>query len=270
MTNPTLAQLAKIIEKRYPKNLASDWDSVGLIIGKQKNKVQKILLTVDVTKDVIEEALGGNFELIISHHPFVLEPQEVEDIRKFKDELKEKMNNKNLALYVAHTNADSAIGGVNDSIVKTLKLKNIQNFGPLNIARYGDLDFSEKIEEIITKLKNIFPSNNNAILVSGDLDKSIKKIAVCGGSGSFLLEQVRQLKVDLFITADLKHHAVLDNKELNGPVLINISHWASERIWLNDLENQLKEDLNKNNYSVEISISSKVTDPWDLSVGSNR
>ncbi|MGA1391252.1 MAG: Nif3-like dinuclear metal center hexameric protein [Candidatus Nanopelagicales bacterium] len=269
MTNPTLAQLAKIIEKRYPKSLASDWDSIGLIVGKQKNVIKKILLTVDITKDIVNEALQNGIDLIISHHPLMLEPEEVEDVRKYKENIKELMIEKNLSLYVAHTNADAAKGGVNDSLAKILNLKNVKSFGPNNIGRYGQLEKSENIEKIIQSLKRIFPSSYNAILVSGDLKKEVNAIAVCGGSGSFLLEQVRNLNVDLFISADLKHHSVLDNKELSGPALISLSHWASERIWLDDFLIQLKEDLQKANLISEVLITTRTTDPWDLNVGSN-
>lgn len=269
VTNPTLAQLAKIIEKRYPKALASDWDSVGLIVGKQKNIIKKILLTVDVTKDIVTEAIENKFDLIISHHPLILEPEEVDDVRKFKEQIKELMNQNNLSLYVAHTNADAALGGVNDSLIKLLKIKNVKTFGPENLGRFGELENSKKIENILSELKIQIPKSSNAILVSGNLDREIKSIAVCGGSGSFLLEHVRTLNVDLFITADLKHHSVLDNKELDGPILVSISHWASERIWLDDFFIQLKNDLSKANLESEVLISSKVTDPWDLSIGFN-
>lgn len=269
VTNPTLAQLAKIIEKRYPKSLASDWDSIGLIVGKQKNVIKKILLTVDITKDIVNEALENGIDLIISHHPLMLEPEEVEDVRKYKENIKELMIEKNLSLYVAHTNADAAKEGVNDSLAKILNLKNVKSFGPNNIGRYGHLEKSENIEKIIQSLKRIFPSSQNAILVSGDLKKEVNAIAVCGGSGSFLLEQVRNLNVDLFISADLKHHSVLDNKELSGPALISLSHWASERIWLDDFLIQLKEDLHKANLNSEVLITTRTTDPWDLSIGSN-
>ncbi|MFM1825729.1 MAG: hypothetical protein RLZZ37_364 [Actinomycetota bacterium] len=269
VTNPTLAQLAKIIEKPYPKSLASDWDSIGLIIGKQKNVIKKILLTVDITKDIVNEALENGIDLIISHHPLMLEPVEVEDVRKYKENIKELMIEKNLSLYVAHTNADAAKGGVNDSLAKILNLKNVKSFGPNNIGRYGQLEKSEKLERIIQSLKRIFPSSQNAILVSGNLNKQINSIAVCGGSGSFLLEQVRNLNIDLFISADLKHHSVLDNKELSGPALISLSHWASERIWLDDFLIQLTKDLQKSNLNSEVLITTRTTDPWDLSVGSN-
>ncbi len=267
MINPTLSQLAKIIEHRYPKSLASDWDSVGLIVGKQKNVIKKILLTVDVTKSIVEEAIENKYDLIISHHPLILEPEEVEDVRKFKQSLKELMIENNLSLYVAHTNADVATGGVNDSLVKFLQIKNVKSFGPNNIGRFGELENNEKIESLVVNLKKLIPNSSNAILVSGNLNANIKSIAVCGGSGSFLLEQVRALNVDLFVTADLKHHVVLDNKDLAGPNLINISHWASERIWLDDLIFQLKSDLQKANLEADISITTKVTDPWDLSLG---
>jgi putative NIF3 family GTP cyclohydrolase 1 type 2 len=94
-------------------------------------------------------------------------------------------------------------------------------------------------------------------------------VALCGGSGSSLLEEVRKAEVDVFVTADLKHHAVSDNENMNGPALVSVSHWASEWTWLPELKKQLNEDLAQKKLSSEIFISEISTDPWNFSLGSN-
>ena len=259
--------LAKIIEKRYPKSLASEWDSVGLVIGKQKNIINKILLTVDITTKVIDEAIKKSCDLIISHHPFILEPEEIEDIKNYKNKLKQKIEKENISIYVAHTNADIASEGVNDSLVKKFNLKNAKSFGIDNLGRMGVIEEPVNLSQLVDKIIKVIPVNKNAIQISGDKNKIVKTVAVCGGSGSSLLEQVRKLGVDVFITADLKHHQVLDNLELNGPSLISISHWASERVWLDDFQQILKKDLHKENFDLDIIISNETTDPWTFSKG---
>jgi putative NIF3 family GTP cyclohydrolase 1 type 2 len=80
---------------------------------------------------------------------------------------------------------------------------------------------------------------------------------------------VRKAEVDVFVTADLKHHAVSDNENMNGPTLVSVSHWASEWIWLPELKKQLNEDLTQKKLSSEIFISEISTDPWNFSLGSN-
>jgi putative NIF3 family GTP cyclohydrolase 1 type 2 len=92
---------------------------------------------------------------------------------------------------------------------------------------------------------------------------------LCGGSGSSLLEEVRKEDVDVFVTADLKHHAVSDNENMNGPALVSVSHWASEWVWLPELEQQLKTDLAQKQFNSRIFISEISTDPWNFSLGSN-
>jgi putative NIF3 family GTP cyclohydrolase 1 type 2 len=115
-------------------------------------------------------------------------------------------------------------------------------------------------------LKNNLPKTQGALQVSGNLENQVLKVAVCGGSGSSLLSEVRQTDADAFVTADLKHHAISDNKVMNGPALISISHWASEWLWLPELKKQLETDFSQSNFDVNILISEIVTDSWDFSV----
>jgi putative NIF3 family GTP cyclohydrolase 1 type 2 len=101
------------------------------------------------------------------------------------------------------------------------------------------------------------------------LDSKVTKVALCGGSGSSLLEEVRKAEVDVFVTADLKHHAVSDNENMNGPALVSVSHWASEWTWLPELKQQLETDLEQKHLNAKVFISEISTDPWNFSLGSN-
>ena len=270
VNKPTANQLAEIIELRYPESLVVEWDVVGFVTNNSNIEVKNILLTIDVTAEVIAEANEKSIDLIISHHPLILDPNEISDIQTKRIQLRQKMEENNIALYVAHTNADIAQGGVNDSLAKVLGLQNIEAFGVEKMARKGNLTTQVTLREFANFLKDKLPQVKGSIQVSGKLDSKVSKVGLCGGSGSSLLEEVRKEDVDVFVTADLKHHAVSDNENMNGPALVSVSHWASEWVWLPELEQQLKTDLSQKHFNSRIFISEISTDPWNFSLGSNK
>ena len=266
VNKPTVAKLAEIIEKRYPKTLALEWDGVGLTTNSSQIEVTKILLTIDVTPEVVSQAKTESAQLLISHHPLILDEEESSDIQEKRIELKMLLEENNIALYCIHTNADIAEGGVNDAFAAKIGLTKVTRFGPEQMGRIGELNENMNLETFVNLLKHNLTKTKGAIQVSGNMESEISKVAVCGGSGSSLLAEVRQTDADVFVTADLKHHAISDNKVMNGPALISISHWASEWLWLPELKKQLETDFSQNNFDVNILISEIVTDSWDFSV----
>ena len=269
VNKPTANELAEIIEVRYPKSLAVEWDVVGFVTNNSNVEVNNILLTIDVTEEVVAEAKEKSIDLIISHHPLILDPEEISDIQSNRIQLRKKLEDNNISLYVAHTNADIAQGGVNDSLAKVLSLQNVETFGLEKMGRKGNLRTEITLREFINLLKDKLPKVKSSIQVSGNLESKISKVALSGGAGSSLLEEVRNEDVDVFVTADLKHHAVSDNKNMSGPALVSVSHWASEWVWLPELEQQLKTDLALKQLNARIFISEISTDPWNFSLGSN-
>ena len=269
MNKPTANELAEIIELRYPKSLAVEWDVVGFATNNSNVEVNNILLTIDVTEEVVAEAIKKSIDLIISHHPLILDPEEISDIQIKRIQIKKMLEEKNIALYVAHTNADIAPGGVNDSLAKTIGLEKVEPFGVEKMGRKGNLESQLTLKEFVNHLKDKLPQVKSSIQVSGNLDSNVLKVALCGGSGSSLLEEVRKAEVDVFVTADLKHHAVSDNENMNGPALVSVSHWASEWTWLPELKQQLETDLEQKHLNAKVFISEISTDPWNFSLGSN-
>jgi dinuclear metal center YbgI/SA1388 family protein len=266
VNKPTVAKLAEIIEKRYPKTLALEWDGVGLTTNNSQIEVTKILLTIDVTPEVVSQAITESVDLLISHHPLILDEENSSDIQEKRIELKMLLEKNNIALYCIHTNADIAEGGVNDAFAAKIGLTKVKRFGQEQMGRIGELKENINLETFVNLLKNNLPKTKGAMQVSGNLESEISKVAVCGGSGSSLLAEVRQTDADVFVTADLKHHAISDNKAMIGPALISISHWASEWIWLPELKKQLESDFSQSNFDINILISEIVTDSWDFSV----
>ncbi|MGA1679009.1 MAG: Nif3-like dinuclear metal center hexameric protein, partial [Candidatus Nanopelagicales bacterium] len=111
MGKPRVSDIAKILDGLYPPDLAQEWDVNGLNLGSTNKSVSKILLTVDVTKAVVEEAINEKVDLIISHHPLILHPVSLLPEESQKGEIVSKLIKNEIALFNAHTNADAAARG---------------------------------------------------------------------------------------------------------------------------------------------------------------
>ena len=266
MAQATVRDLVDVLVGMYPTELAQDWDVCGLNIGSLDGRVNKVLLTVDVTAAVIDQAIAEKANLIISHHPLMLQPVSLISEETLKGELITKLIKADISLFNAHTNADAAQGGVNDALAELIGLEKVRTFNEQAIGRVGELTAPVELATFAREVKNLLPKNNAAVLVSGDLTKKVQKIAICAGAGDSLLEQVRELDADVYLTADLRHHPAQDNKELKGPALISVSHWASEWPWLNKCAAGLNTGLKQKGLSVETFISEINTDPWDLTL----
>lgn len=266
MGKPRVSDIAKILDGLYPPDLAQEWDVNGLNLGSTNKPVSKILLTVDVTKAVVEEAMNENVDLIIGHHPLILHPVSLLPAESQKGEIVSKLIKNDIALFNAHTNADAAAHGVNDALANLLNLSDLKPINETGIGRFGKLSNPMQLKDFAELVKMKLPKTNNSILVSGDLEKEISTVAVCGGAGDSLLSEIRELAPDVYLTADLRHHPAQDNKELSGPALISVSHWASEWPWLNDCQAELNRELTKAGFEVEMKISTLNTDPWDASL----
>ncbi len=97
--------------------------------------------------------------------------------------------------------------------------------------------------------------------VAGDPERSIRRVAVCGGSGDFLLDDVLRTDADLFVTSDLRHHPTAEFVEKGGPALVDVAHWAAEWTWLPVVAARLEEALEG---AVETRVSTLNTDPWTM------
>jgi len=258
------SKLIEFLDSIYPSELAEEWDRIGLLVDNLKSSYNKVLLTIDVTYDVIQTAQNIQADLIISHHPL-----EIEHVTKSSTKIRNLLLEKKIDLFVIHTNGDKAVGGVNDSLAKELDLVDLRNFRNSDLGRIGEFKQPLKMNEIISIVEDKLPKNCGALQVSGDMNKEIINVGVCSGSGSSLLDYLSESNLDLFITSDLKHHRVLENLIELGPNLISIPHWAGEFTWLPNLRNQIITFLINGQITNEVEIYEKSTDPWTFTLGSN-
>jgi dinuclear metal center YbgI/SA1388 family protein len=262
----TIAQVIAAMERRYPFASAQLWDSVGLVAGNPDTEVTKILFAVDAAQVVIDEAVEIGAQLIIVHHPLILndEVSELEAARKGK--LIAQLIELNIGLFTAHTNADVAWPGVSDALAKAIgvEIEGKAAIDPIpSFGRIGKLPKRIPLVDFANQVSDSLPKTARGIHISGDLQSGVQRVAVSGGSGASLLDLVAQSDVDVYVTSDLKYHAAQEFVNTCGKALIDISHWAGEWTWLNQAAELLQQDMGG---TLETHVSSLVTDPWSLSL----
>lgn len=276
---PTLQQVTDALEAMHPLDWAQSWDAVGLVCGDPAAPVRRIHFAVDPTAEVVEEAVAAGADLLVTHHPLLLRPVNSVAATTFKGGVVHRAITAGLALYVAHTNADAGAPGVSDALARVLDLDELVPLDPLpgrpdlGIGRVGVLAAPERLGDFADRVAAALPETEQGVRVAGDPDALVRRVAVCGGSGDSLFEQVRASGADVYVTADLRHHPASEARERavfegGRPHLVDVAHWASEWPWLAGCADRLVVALASAGRTVEAHVSTTRTDPWTLRVPS--
>jgi dinuclear metal center YbgI/SA1388 family protein len=269
---PRLADLIDVLDAHYPPRLAAAWDTVGLTCGDPDAEVNRVLFAVDPTRDVISEAIERRAELVVTHHPLLLRPVHSVAATGFKGRSVHRLISNGIALYTAHTNADSALPGVSDALAETIGLRVT---GPLcpapdgppgtGIGRIGELSLAMPLYAFVRQVADMLPATVSGVRATGDSRRSIRTVAVCGGAGDDLFDAVRAAGVDAYLTSDLRHHPASEAMEhdATAPALIEVAHWAGEWPWLPRAAAVLRAGLPAGT-TVETYVSARRTDPWTV------
>lgn len=261
----TVKDIMNIMEKIAPKELAENWDNVGLMVGNENQEVRKILIALDGIEEVLEEAIEKNVDLIITHHPFILF-QKIKNITKsdyLGDKIYKLIENK-ISIFSAHTNLDSVEKGVNDALCDILGIKNTTILDDESgIGRIGELEEEITFIEYAKKINESLNTKGILHLV-GDGNKKIKRVSVCGGSGASFINISAGKGADLYVTGDIKYHEAQNALEKNMAIA-DVTHYCGEVIIVPVLVDMIKEYSNDNNYDLEV-IQSQVNGQtfWNL------
>ena len=224
-----LKDITNIIEKWSPLDQAETFDNVGLLVGNPNNNVDKALITIDASEDVIDEAINQNCNLVITFHPIIFSGIKQITEKTYVERVVEKAIKNDINIYAIHTNLDNNPKGVNYKIAKRLSLKNTslllkKDNNEFGMGMIGELNNELSEFEFFEFLK--LKMNVKHIKHSPLLGKKIQKIAVLGGSGSFAIEEAIRQKADCYVTADLKYHDYF--KAEKKIILADIGHYESE------------------------------------------
>ncbi|UFU01680.1 Nif3-like dinuclear metal center hexameric protein [Ruania suaedae] len=371
-----LREVIELLERRYPPSTAEAWDAVGLVVGEPQAPVERVLFAVDPTEEVVAEAAAAGADLLVTHHPLLLRPVTSVAATTPKGRVVHRLVSEGIALYVAHTNADIAAGGVNDALAGVLDLADTSPLVPapgpeldvlvvyvpepdaealrgelaaagagavgdysgcawsvtgtgeftpgegarpaigsvgtheqvaerrlemvvppgrrdrvtealrrahpyeepafsflathapspaVGSGRIGRLEEPVTLRRFAAMVTERLPATAAGVRVSGDLDRPVHTVAVCGGAGDSYLEAARRAGADVYLTADLRHHRAGEAREEDGaPALIDAAHWATEWPWLPVAARALDGDCDGR---VETIVSTRVTDPWTTRLG---
>ncbi len=220
-----LREIINSIESVAPRSAQEEWDNSGMQVGDTGRDVSSVLLTTDITEDVVYEAIALGCQLIISHHPLLFHGLKQVCGQSAQARVVELAIKHDIAIYSAHTNLDSVQGGINTRLAERLGMSNIQLLIESGLGAIGKLqkpmhyaDFIEHICEVLdcTYIRYTRPAK-----------ETIQTVALCGGNGSEFIEEAIAQGADVYLTADVKYHEFQDADGRIG--LIDIDHWISER-----------------------------------------
>lgn len=262
-----MRHVVEVMQRHYPETLASDWDAVGLVCGDPAASVARILLAVDPVPLVVDEALVEQADMVITHHPLFLHGVHSVTPETARGSVVHTLITHGKALYCAHTNADHASPGVSDALALALGLTIERPITPLSemshegVGRVGVLDAPVPLSEFAAVVEGALPTTAHGIRMAGDPQRKVQRIAVCGGAGDSLLEELDP-DIDVYVTSDLRHHRAQDFLLDSNTCLVDIPHWAGEWLWLHQAAQFLSEDLHAAGTPVDVRVSEIRTSPW--------
>jgi len=301
-----LKELATVFDKIFYKNLALDWDKTGLSVGNIQKDIRKILITLDLTGSVIQEAVKAKVDLLLSHHPLLMEPiDSFLDTNSLGSKLLEITKN-SIAVYTAHTNYDIMPEGLNLIFAKKLGLADIKpaylepacasEVYPSEEAAYdisgienklaegglgiiGELDVPVKLPVFFKKVKESLAisgfrwiAGKNQRKMPGELQRgsaTVKKILVINGSANSFTQRiaVSDFDCDVVIVGELNYHSALEITE-SGKIIIEVGHGDSEKFAVEGMYDILNRYFKENGIKdIEVIKSEEGYKSWRYYIG---
>ena len=261
----TVDEVNRAIESLWPIDTAESWDAPGLLSGDPAAQVEHIHLAVDAVPDTVDEAIALGAGLLLVHHPLLLRGVTSVAEDRYKGVVLARLIRAGIALVAAHTNADIVDTGTSGVLATRLGLTEVTGLNG-RIGRVGRLAEPVPLGRLAALLGEILPPTAGGIRVSGEFTAPITTVALCGGAGDSYLADAAAARADVYITSDLRHHPASEFRESarlsGGPALIDVSHWASEWLWLDVAASELRAALP----GVTVTVSDLRTDPWDFVV----
>lgn len=231
-----IEDIYKYMDHLAPFALQMDFDNAGFLVGRKENVVSRILVALDVTEPVVEEAKKLGCQLIVSHHPVIFHPARGITDETVTGRTLLALTEEKIGAICAHTNLDAVQGGVNDCLARALGLTQVEqlhqdgvdgNGAPYGVGRVGlvhqsGMSAGEYAQFVKERL-------NAASVRCEDGGKPVRKVAVGGGSCGSMLADAAAAGCDTFVTADVKYDQYLEARGL-GITLMDAGHYATENV----------------------------------------
>ncbi|KAG0644593.1 GTP cyclohydrolase 1 type 2/Nif3 [Tuber brumale] len=280
----TLRTVVNAVQKLYPQVLADkSWDNTGLLLeapdrtDRPSPKAHKVLLTIDLTKAVTDEAISLKSSVIVAYHPIIFRPLKSLTLANTQQESLLRLAQEGISVYSPHTAVDATIGGVNDWLADGISggrgeesgrvviegIKDVPGYEDSGMGRIITLKEPKELQELVNRVK-AFLRLKHVMVGKTPGDRRVRTIAICAGSGASIF---RNIDVDLLFTGELSHHDALAAKE-RGVGFITCFHTNTERGFLRDvMKGKLAEVLEsevEREGEFEVVVSERDRDPFEI------
>ena len=255
-----LQDVMQAMERIAPRRLAEEWDNPGLLVGSPHDEVRKLLVALDVREETVERAIEDGCDLIVAHHPLIFRGLKAVRTDDATGRKIARLIKADVAVFAAHTNLDSAAGGVNDVLAERLGLKGVV---PLaegaadsepGLGRIGSLDAELSLDDFAACVKEKLGLSSMRIVRAGD--RRIARVALCGGSGAEFVGRAAAKGADVYVTGDVKYHDAERAIGL-GVHVLDAGHFATEQPIVARLAERLEKELGD---GVEVVAETKSSD----------
>lgn len=241
----TCGEILERLQKEMPLSLAEEWDNPGLLVGDPDSEVNKAVISLDATSDVISLAVREGADLILTHHPLLFNPIQRVLYTDVVGKRILRMAEHHISCMAMHTNYDIAPGCMGDLAAQKLGISGapLETTGEWNgqkvgIGRVGSLKEACTLEELAALIKKQFDLPFLTVYGRPLIKKKIQRIAVCPGSGRHMYPYAKAAGAEVLITGDITHHEGIDAAEA-GVTVLNAGHYGLEHIFTEDMANRL-------------------------------
>jgi len=263
---PGLNDILLCIEELAPPALAEGWDNSGLQVGGEDREISGVLVALDPLPRVVEEAVQKGCGLIVTHHPLFFRPIRRLDLELSQGAAAAMAIRERVSIYSAHTPLDKVPYGVSEALARPLGLTRavpiVQSDGwprGFGLGKVGELPEAMTAKELALKLKKAFGIEGARL--TGDPERRVEKVALCGGSGSDLIAEAKSAGADIYITGDIKYHEALDESD-GGMCILDLGHYASELPVVKHFAALLSGSLEQKGWDTKVVTSDPLGEPW--------
>jgi len=264
----TVGSWMDLVHEVYPQSDAADWDHPGLQVGDPAWPIERVVIALDVTAAVLDEAAEHPATLLLAHHPLLLHPLRSLTPATAAGSLALRAARAGVAVAAAHTNLDAADdgAGTSDPVVAALSLVDVEALcspaapGARAMGRVGMLPEPMPLHALARKIAVALPAPSTR--VCGGADRIVHRVAVLGGAGTSAVPDAIAAGADVLITGDVRHHVALDALEL-GLALIDAGHHATEAAAMPAFAQRIAEAAARRGLRSPVRLSTVATTPWE-------
>jgi dinuclear metal center YbgI/SA1388 family protein len=265
-----LRNIIDILDQAVPPSCAEDWDNVGLMSGHPDQTVSGVLMALDPTIELLEEAAAVNADLIITHHPVIFRPWRHIRLDEPGAAFVAGAIRNAIALFACHTNLDAVRHGINDALAEALGLLDCRPLQPstseepaVGLGLSGRLRRPLPGREFLQMLCGVL--KQPAVRVCGRLPDIIQRAAVCGGSGSEFAAAARHSGAQIYISGEIKHSTARWAEE-TGFCIVDAGHFGTENTGIPAFADLLRRQFKEQGLKLPVTVSTRQSDPMSLFV----